>query len=268
VELVGALSCAAPQEGLFHLSTAMCPRHRERTLDQVRSRLTERQRCVLVSTQCVEAGVDVDFPSVLRAFGPLDAIAQAAGRCNRNGRLPRAQSCVRVFLPEDERYPPGGGYGQAAGVTRMLLREKGTDRMDINDPALFEDYYRRLFDLTQPETLNRELLEAIQARDFPAVAKEYRVVDQDSVNVLVAFDLDEFHALEDELQSSGTLTREWMRRARRSAVSLFRSEVEHTPNIRPAPLMKGGFSTDWYISTRPEDYDQILGYKPSAEFFL
>ena len=105
--------------GLAHLSTNLCPAHREQVLAAVRGRLDRGEPCTLVATQCVEAGVDIDFPLVYRALGPLESIAQAAGRCNRNGRLGHLGE-VEVFRPEDDRYPPGG-YTQAAHVTRALV---------------------------------------------------------------------------------------------------------------------------------------------------
>lgn len=114
-------------ESVFHLSTNMCPAHRQAVLEKVRMLLSEGKACHLVSTQCVEAGVDIDFPVVYRALGPLDAIAQAAGRCNRNGHLPGGD--VYVFRPEQEdkgRLYPDGAYEQAADVTRLLLAQLGT----------------------------------------------------------------------------------------------------------------------------------------------
>ena len=85
-----------------------------------RQRLKDQKPVRLIATQCIEAGVDVDFPVVWRAYAPLDAIIQAAGRCNREGKRTELGK-VCVFLPEEERYPPGGGYEQAAQVTKMLL---------------------------------------------------------------------------------------------------------------------------------------------------
>jgi len=73
------------EDGCFHLSALMCPRHRSERLDVIRQALTRGQRCVVVSTSLVEAGVDVDFPVVYRAEAGLDQLAQAAGRCNREG---------------------------------------------------------------------------------------------------------------------------------------------------------------------------------------
>ncbi|MCX5999800.1 MAG: CRISPR-associated helicase/endonuclease Cas3, partial [Chloroflexi bacterium] len=108
-------------DGLLCLSTNMCPAHREVVLSMVKERLASGRVCRLISTKCVEAGVAIDFPAVYRAFGPLDAIAQAAGRCNRNGRAERGT--VSVFLPEEEGYPDGA-YRQAADTTRILLKKR------------------------------------------------------------------------------------------------------------------------------------------------
>lgn len=82
------------------------------------------------SSVVFEAGVDLDFPAVFRAMGPLDAIAQAAGRCNRNGRV--EAGALRVFVPEDAGYPPGV-YKQAADVAAVLLNRPGGSPLTILD---------------------------------------------------------------------------------------------------------------------------------------
>lgn len=78
----------AARDGHFHLSGNMCPAHRSEKLKQIREHLAEGRVCRVISTQVIEAGVDVDFPVVYRSLAGLDSVAQAAGRCNRNGRLP------------------------------------------------------------------------------------------------------------------------------------------------------------------------------------
>ncbi len=91
-----------PDTAVFHLSTSMCPAHRKAKLDTIRSRLETNPplQTLCLSTQLIEAGVDVDFASVIRYAAGLDSIAQAAGRCNRNGRLDLGK--VYVVNPRDE----------------------------------------------------------------------------------------------------------------------------------------------------------------------
>lgn len=91
-----------PQAKVFHLSTRLCPAHRKARLDEIRSRLDANPPLptLCLSTQLIEAGVDVDFASAIRYIAGLDSIAQAAGRCNRNGRLARGK--VYVVNPRDE----------------------------------------------------------------------------------------------------------------------------------------------------------------------
>src|SRR5438093_9766020 len=99
----------------FHLSARLCSAHRQEKLKLIRERLAANQPCRLISTQLIEAGVDVDFPVAYRAFGPLDSIIQTAGRCNREGRSPEPQPVI-VFRPVDGG-TPRGAYKTATAKT-------------------------------------------------------------------------------------------------------------------------------------------------------
>ena len=101
---------------VVHLSTNLCPEHRRAVLDRVRASLHGGQPCRLISTQCVEAGVDLDFPRVYRALAPLEAIAQAAGRCNREGRQNAQGRLGEVIV-----FEPAGGRRAAALPDLCLL---------------------------------------------------------------------------------------------------------------------------------------------------
>ena len=108
----------AGQEGARHLTTLMCARHRSQVLAEVRQRLREGLPCRLVATSLVEAGVDVDFPCVLRAEAGLDSIAQAAGRCNREGRRALEASEVLVFQAENPDWKAPAELQQFAQAAR------------------------------------------------------------------------------------------------------------------------------------------------------
>ena len=84
---------------LVHLSTRMCPAHRLEALDGMKAALAQNKRVLCVSTQLIEAGVDIDFATVVRDLAGLDSIAQAAGRCNRNGD--RASGRVHIVKMAD-----------------------------------------------------------------------------------------------------------------------------------------------------------------------
>ncbi|MGE4345680.1 MAG: CRISPR-associated helicase Cas3' [Geoalkalibacter sp.] len=271
-------------EGVFHLSTNLCALHRRAVLDEVRARLKAGKPCRLISTQCIEAGVDVDFPVVYRALAPLDAIAQAAGRCNREGRLAdddgnRKMGEVRVFEPDvagdhRKRYPTWA-YFQAAEVTRSMLIEADTAGLDLNDPTVYRDYYHRLYDLSKPEAQNTALSAAVTAVDFVGVAREYRLIDKASIQVLVPYgaSIEMFEELNHQQDEEG-ISAQWIKNAQGLAVSVFRPADGHPAwgVLIPAKLRYGkGTSDEWYIlEDRDGDlYDDVFGLRlPQSQQIL
>ncbi|WP_396956543.1 CRISPR-associated helicase Cas3' [Nitrosomonas sp.] len=262
-------------DDVFHLSTNQCAEHRRAVLRDIRTRLKVGQPCRLISTQCVEAGVDLDFPLVYRALAPLESIAQAAGRCNREGRMNARGKLgkVIVFEPEEEtsrRCYPTHAYYQAAEKTRTLLRIHH-GKLDINDPELYREYYRQLYDLIRPESQNERLREAITARDFAEVARLYKLIDHDAIQILVPWTekLAEFMALSEESERTGIST-EWIRRAQSMAVSIFRPKSGHPAEsvLIPAKLKCGGISDEWFIlqDLQQKYYHAIRGLQlPQSE---
>lgn len=258
-------------EGVFHLSTNLCAEHRRAVLNRVRKRLKYGKTCRLISTQCVEAGVDLDFPIVYRAMAPLEAITQAAGRCNREGRLNEHGRLgeVVVFEPEEEdgwrkRFPTHSYY-QATQVTQALLAMRGN--LDINDPDIFRTYFRRLYDLNDPDTQNADLTRALQELDFVEIAKAYRLIVQNAIQVLVpwADRYEEFQALRAEADQQG-ISANWMRRAQGLAVSVYRTNDGPPPWAIPAKLRRfgtknSGVSDEWFI-LEGDFYDDDLGLNP------
>jgi CRISPR-associated helicase Cas3/CRISPR-associated endonuclease Cas3-HD len=256
----------AGTEGLFHLSTNLCAEHRRSVMDKVRERLAAGLSCRLVSTQCVEAGVDVDFPKVFRAMAPLESIAQAAGRCNREGRLNEQGRLgeVVVFEPDEEegwrkRYPTHS-YFQAAQVTQTLLALHGN--LNINDPETFRAYYHRLYDLNKPESQNPDLKRAIDELDFVEIARIYRLIEKNAIQVLVPWAecFEAFKSLRAEADKDG-INADWIRRAQGLAVSVYRNQDGPPAWAIPAKLRRGGFSDEWFI-LEGDFYDEVLGLNP------
>jgi CRISPR-associated endonuclease/helicase Cas3 len=252
-------------EGVLHLSTNLCSAHRKAILEVVRERLKpgSMQPCRLVSTQCVEAGVDLDFPVVYRAMAPLDSIAQAAGRCNREGRLNALGQIgqLHVFEPASDargrRYLfPTHAYYQATEVTLSLLRQCN-GALDLNDPEVFRRYYRQLYDLTDPASQNKDLDQAIQALHFPEIAQRYRLIEQDAIQVVVPWSerMDEYEQLRE--QSLQGIDGRWMARAQALAVSVYRPKPAHPAwGVLPAAkLRRGGESDEWFVLEDRQRHD-------------
>lgn len=158
-----------------HLSTWMCGAHRRHVLERVRQQLRAGRPCRLISTQLIEAGVDIDFPLVLRALGPLDSIVQAAGRCNRNGLLP-APGRVIIFDPEGGL--PPGPYRTATDVTRGLPTD-----MDLHDPAIYRLYFERFYRHTDHD--ERQIQPLREAFNYPEVVKRFHLIDDDTSPVVI-----------------------------------------------------------------------------------
>ncbi|MDW8426460.1 MAG: CRISPR-associated endonuclease Cas3'', partial [Meiothermus sp.] len=197
-------------EGLFHLSTALCPAHRLKVLGEVQARLSEGAPCRLIATQVVEAGVELDFPVGYRALGPLEAIAQTAGRVNRHGL--RKEGRLVVFMPEDEAYPDQA-YAQAAKLTRALQAEGGLELT----PDAFRRYYQSLYSLQSPS--DPEIERLILTQNYAELARRYRIIESPAVNVVVPYN-DEAKALMQEARDRG-IAADWIHRARPYTVPYF-----------------------------------------------
>lgn len=124
--------------GLFHLSTFMCGQHRHDTLEEIRQRLRDNQPCQVISTQLIESGVDVDFPVVFRALTGIDSIAQAAGRCNREGKQQTGD--VVVFEPTDIKLK--GYLRSIADSAAELIAGQNSEDLDLLDLDIVQQYFQ------------------------------------------------------------------------------------------------------------------------------
>lgn len=182
-KLYRALAERCPEEELFLLSTDLCPAHRTEVIQTIHRRQKERLPCRVVSTQCIEAGVDLDFQQLYRALAPLEAIIQAAGRCNRNGTAACGE--IFIFVPEEERLYPDSHYENGATVVRAMQMQQA---IDLNDPDCIRRYYRQLFGAFRGDSKSQTLERAIAERDFPVVSQTYRLIQQGGIQALVPYE--------------------------------------------------------------------------------
>ncbi|WP_205012766.1 CRISPR-associated helicase Cas3' [Nitrosomonas sp. HPC101] len=204
-------------KGTVHLSALMCGEHRSRIIANIKARLERNEPVRVISTQLVEAGVDFDFPVVYRALAGLDSIAQAAGRCNREGKQ-NGLGKVVVFIPP--KPAPPGLLRQAAQISISLL--SGKDK-DVLGRDLARQFFEHLY--TRAPTLDKHDIYALLTQDagegaiqFRTAAARFRLIDDSAYQtILVCYGGNE--TLLGQLKKEGP--QRWlMRKLQRYAVNL------------------------------------------------
>lgn len=248
-------------EGSFHLSARLCPAHRREKLDAVRDCLSGGLPCRLVSTQLIEAGVDVDFPIAFRALGPLDSIIQTAGRCNREGR--HAEPCpVVVFRPADGGLPRGA-YGLAKSKTEEFLARHPDAGNQLHLPGFYASYFSELYGLLGPKSREDDpVFAASEALDFPQASEECRIVGDETRAVLVKWE--QGAELAAKLGREKHLTADECRQAQRYSVNLYQSEF-FTAQARGYIYQPAGGWNFWVWNSDYND-DLGLGHLDAASF--
>jgi CRISPR-associated endonuclease/helicase Cas3 len=184
-------------EGCRHLTTLMCALHRREVLAKVREDLAAGRPVRLVSTSLIEAGVDVDFPEVWRAAAGLASIAQAAGRCNREGRQAGLGRVV-VFETAGRKTPPTieAFYGPAREVMRRDIDDVlGLDAIrDYHEALYWQQGYEALDAARLPEGEKFAVVPALRhtarTADFPyaRIASAFRLIDEKMDPVIIPYD--------------------------------------------------------------------------------
>lgn len=212
-------------QGTYHLSGLMCGQHRSDKIDEIKKKLKDGSPVRVISTQLVEAGVDIDFPVVYRALAGLDSIAQAAGRCNREGLLPELGEVI-VFNPPREA--PIGILRKAVETTKSIVMENATAG---SDHTMFERFFETLY--WKAKSLDGQGIVALldpQHNDlsecsifFRTAASKFKIIDDEQKVVLVRYK--EGDNLINILKSEGP-SRELMRMLQRYTVTMRQPDFE------------------------------------------
>lgn len=202
-------------KNIYLLSTDLCPEHRKKVVDEIARRQADGMPVHVSATQCIEAGVDLDFERVFRSVAPLSSVIQAAGRQNRGRNRPKGSMVVFTI---DRDVTPGRAYPdsvyeeQSNGTLNLIKSGR-----DLTDLSTLKDYYRRRF---SEERTKQKLMDAIRCEDYAAFSMESRIIKRNGMLIVVPYDREIY----DEVLSAaldGHVTRGMMAKAVMTSVQSY-----------------------------------------------
>lgn len=247
-----------PEEGRFHLSTLMTPNDRKAVIRRIRERLAHGECCRVVSTSLIEAGVDVDFPTVWREETGLDAILQAAGRCNREGKRTRQESIVHVFRVEER--PPQRFARQIQALHAVQDAE-----LEMDSLRAIRLYSEHVIKAKGEFIDSKRILPDCRGFCFRTAAEKFRIIETDTVPVYIPTAHN--GALLDVLRA-GSYTRRTIRSLQRDSVNVYREHAQKLMGAGKVEETRDGF----LILADPDSYDPHKGLSlcddPGQAIFL
>ncbi|MDY3224430.1 MAG: CRISPR-associated helicase Cas3' [Candidatus Faecousia sp.] len=236
-----------PEEGRFHLSTLLYPAHRKAVLETIRGRLKAGLPCRVVSTSLIEAGVDVDFPTVYREIAGLDSIAQAAGRCNREGKRDASASVVTYFQNE---HPIPVLQRVNLQAAREALQQGGNP----GDPATMRQYFTALRSWIGENMDKSGMMKTLQEQSLPfkTVSEAFHLIEEDTFSVYIPLGDGESAC---RPLSEGRANREDYRRAGQYSVSIYEQHFRDLLNSGDLLPLSDGSA----ILTNLRLYDPEMG---------
>ena len=239
-------------EGVFHLSTAMYPKHRRRVLDKIRRLVKDGKRCILISTSLVEAGVDLDFCTVYRQLAGVDSMIQAAGRCNREGKRAAQDSFAYLFQFEEKEYVPGQQL--QIDVSKMLLSEGE----DISSLHRIEKYFEALYHFRGESLDKKKIFEEFKDKryNFAKAAKEFKLIEENTLTVFISRE-EEAEELLWQIKHQG-YTKSGMRKAGQYCIQLYENDIEKLRGAGMLRQVPGGIE-NFYELVDSGQYSEEMG---------
>ena len=239
-------------EGVFHLSTAMYPKHRRRVLDKIRRLVKDGKRCILISTSLVEAGVDLDFCTVYRQLAGVDSMIQAAGRCNREGKRAAQDSFAYLFQFEEKEYVPGQQL--QIDVSKMLLSEGE----DISSLHGIEKYFEALYHFRGESLDKKKIFEEFKDKryNFAKAAKEFKLIEENTLTVFISREEDAEELLW-QIKHQG-YTKSGMRKAGQYCIQLYENDIEKLRGAGMLRQVPGGIE-NFYELVDSGQYSEEMG---------
>ena len=246
--------CIAPAGDAWHLSTWMYPNHRSRVIEEVKQALQQGRPCRLISTSLIECGVNIDFPVVYRAMAGLDSIAQAAGRCNREGKLDGLGKVV-VFQPAS--HVGRGRINRACSAMHAVL-SSSHDPMSL--PAMkqfFEQFYQ--IESGDKMKLGKTLMDDIELGvrnlefDFRKIDEAYSMIE-DATEIIVIPHREAVAWVQDIREHRAS--RETFRQLQRYGAQVYRNEI---PKLLASGVIEELQPTGFLVLTNDSLYNKDTG---------
>lgn len=280
------------QYKIFHLSTNMCPAHRMDVLKQIIESLKNQKKVICVSTQLIEAGINISFNSTIRVLSGLDSVAQAAGRCNRHGKDDVGDVYIVNLENENLSRLPDIKIGQ--DVTRRILSEFEKNPEQFNyellSPEAIQKYFRyyyaeNLEKMAFPIIINKNIttsiydllndnkkggdfyknktgkpVDLILKKAYKLAGEEFYVIPENTISVLVPYKKGEKLIADINGNCSDDELRSFLRQAQRYSVNLYEEEIKTLSNNGGLYQLKKGE----LLAAKKEFYDEETGIRLSG----
>jgi CRISPR-associated helicase Cas3/CRISPR-associated endonuclease Cas3-HD len=256
-------------DGIYHLSTLMCPFHRKEVIEEIKKRLHDKLPCKVVSTQLIEAGVDVDFPVVYRSLCGLDSLIQSAGRCNREGKLAdingnKINGIVYSFKAEEKYYKHQPlSLKKPINLTDEISRHFD----DISSPEAIKDFFEKLYHHTGEDLDKKKIMQELNKGfhenpqnydecfnyNFKWVADSFKLIEENTYSIIIPFN-DKAKALIEKLNHIENL-KGVMRSLQQYTVNVYLKEYDSLNGMGKLNVI----SENTAILRSMDDYDEYKG---------
>ena len=244
---------------VIHLSRSMCSAHLRRAIEAIKERMREGEPTKVISTQLIEAGVDLDFPCVWRAHSGLGSIIQAGGRCNREGKMEQRGQVFVFSLADGSK--PFGNIARGCNATKMLLHKQSNKIADPTDPEVIAKYYRLYFkDIPDFDTegIGKDLTDDPEDINFESAAERFKLIDDKGTFPVIVPYMEEGKALVRKIRNHDILSREDYHRMQEYSVSL--RQGDYTTLLGHGNIEQIPWGED-FIAVLVDDncYDSVAG---------
>jgi len=240
-------------ESCYHLSARMCPVHRRMKLKKIKDLLKEGAECRVVSTQLIEAGVDIDFPAVYRAMSGIDSVCQASGRCNREGKLVSGE--VYVFR-STEKYGKATHWQSRVAEIGSMIFDEWDDPLSL--PAV-DRYFEKLYSYEGDGLDKKKILPSFEERlrdiafPFEDVADAFNLIENNTRDIIIPYD-NKARSIIKQIQQTG-FPGKYVRNLQGYTVNIYAEEFKALERNNAISSIADRF----FVLEKLEDYSEDTG---------